>query len=126
MTEDEFYRRFRGFWEGHAAVDPALKPFKMELLPDYHFIKPWETDLNGPAVGSVVEAFKDYTGTTPVTTGAPISCDLAIYGDEAKMPAVILGPRGDNLHAPDEWVLIEDILALTGVFALLACDWCGE
>ena len=98
----------------------------MELRPDYHFVKPWETDLKEPAVGCVVEALKDYTGLVPVTTGAPISCDLAIYGDEGKMPAVILGPRGDNLHAPDEWVLTEDILTLTGMFALLACDWCGE
>ena len=42
------------------------------------------------------------------------------------MPGVILGPRGDNLHAPDEWVLIEDIYSLTGIFAYLATQWCGK
>jgi acetylornithine deacetylase/succinyl-diaminopimelate desuccinylase-like protein len=41
------------------------------------------------------------------------------------VPAVILGPRGDNLHAPDEWVLVEDILSLTGIYALLAYQWSG-
>jgi acetylornithine deacetylase len=120
MTEEEFYRRFREFWEGHSLKDPALSPFEMEIRPDYHFVRPWETDRSDPAVGSVLESFSEYTGKDPVVTGAPFSCDLALYGDEGKMPAVILGPRGDNLHAPDEWVLIEDILTLTGVFALLA------
>ena len=42
------------------------------------------------------------------------------------MPGVILGLRGDNLHAPDEWVLIEDIYSLTGIFAYLATQWCGK
>lgn len=46
--------------------------------------------------------------------GAPFSCDLALYGENGGMPAVILGTRGDNLHAPDEWVLIEDIFSLIG------------
>jgi acetylornithine deacetylase len=57
--------------------------------------------------------------------GAAFSCDLAIYGEAGGMPAVILGPRGDNLHAPDEWVSIDDILDLTGIFALLAASWSG-
>jgi acetylornithine deacetylase/succinyl-diaminopimelate desuccinylase-like protein len=41
------------------------------------------------------------------------------------MPSIILGPKGQNLHAPDEWVLVEDVLSLTGVFALLASRWCA-
>jgi len=31
----------------------------------------------------------------------------------------------DNLHAPDEWVVVEDILSLTGVFALFTERWCA-
>lgn len=61
----------------------------------------------------------------PVSVGAPFSCDLSLFKRFGNMPAVLLGPRGDNLHAPDEWVEIEDILALTRVFANLALRWCG-
>jgi acetylornithine deacetylase/succinyl-diaminopimelate desuccinylase-like protein len=49
---------------------------------------------------------------------------MAIYG-EAGNNVVILGPRGDNLHAPDEWVLIEDIATLAGIFANLIVKWCS-
>ena len=58
----------------------------------------------------------------PVITGAPYSCDLGIYGD-AGIPAVLYGPRCDNLHAPDEWVNVDDILQVTRNFAKLAVLW---
>ena len=125
MTEDEFYRRFRAFWKERAAAEPALAPFEMKIEPDFHFVKPWETPATDPAVQAAVKAFGEYQGSAPKVGGAPFSCDLAHYGETGRMPAVLLGPRGDNLHAPDEWVPIEDILSLTGIYATLAARWCG-
>ena len=124
MTEERFYPLFRDFWDKQATMDPALKPFAIELEPTYHFVKPWETPTNHPAVQETVRTMGQYTGREPKVGGAPLSCDMAVYG-EAGIPTVILGPRGDNLHAPDEWVLVEDILTLTGAYAWLACQWCG-
>ena len=77
-----------------------------------------------PGVRSIVDAFKHVTGGGPTVGGAPLSCDLGVYGDPGGMPSLILGPRGDNLHAPDEWVLLEDIYSLTEIFALHAMRWC--
>jgi acetylornithine deacetylase/succinyl-diaminopimelate desuccinylase-like protein len=124
MTEAEFYGHFAAFWEKKRANEPDLAPFGFALRPAYHFVRPWETDVENPAVRAVALAFEEYTGSAPAVGGAPFSCDLAHYGDAGKMPSVILGPRGANLHAPDEWVLVEDVLALTGIFALLAAAWC--
>ncbi len=125
MTEEEFYRRFRAFWQERVASDPALAALEFKLEPDYHFVKPWETPSSDPAVQAVVKAFGEYQGAAPKVGGAPFSCDLAVYGETGKMPAVLLGPRGDNLHAPDEWTPVEDILALTGIYANIAARWCG-
>ena len=86
---------------------------------------PVVADPQYPAVNKFVETMIEYTGKRPKVGGSAISCDLAIYGENGNMPAVIIGPRGDNLHAPDEWVLIEDLFTLTGIFALLAASWCG-
>lgn len=125
MTEEEFYRRFRTFWAERTRAEPALAPFEVKLERDFHFVKCWETPANHPAVQAVVEAYKLYQGTPPTVGGAPFSCDLAHYGETGHMPAVLLGLRGDNLHAPDEWTPVEDILFLTGVFATLALRWCS-
>jgi acetylornithine deacetylase len=125
MTEQQFYHHFEEFWSHHAKTDQRLKPFKLEIVPTHHYVKAWETDSQDQAVKKVVEIVREYTGEEPRVGGASFSCDLAIYGENGNMPAVIIGPRGDNLHAPDEWVLIEDIVTLTGIFALLTVSWCG-
>jgi len=124
MTEEEFYHRFSTFWEEHARSDPDIKPFTLEIKRDYHFVRPWETDREHPGVEEVVRAYNDFIGKAPSVGGAPFSCDFSFYGDTGSMPCVILGPRGDNLHAPDEYVLLEDIYTLVGIFALLVTRWC--
>lgn len=126
MTEDNFYRQFRAFWEKYAKSDPKLRPFKLEIIPTFHYVKPWETNIEDTAVQVVIDAITQYSRKAPVVGGAPFSCDLAIYGEVGGMPSIIIGPRGDNLHAPDEWVLIEDVLSLTGIFAFLVYLWCGS
>lgn len=126
MTEAEFYRRFRAFWSDLASTDPALSPFALTIEPTYHFVKPWETPAADPGVQALLTAFRKYTGVEAVVSGAPFSGDLAIYGEVGSMPSILLGPRGGNLHAPDEWVEIEDLLTLTGVYARLVSDWCGS
>ncbi len=125
MTEAEFYRRFRAFWDEHAASDEALAPFRLNLEPAYHFVKPWETPRDHPATEAVLAAYQEYAGKAPAIGGAPFSCDLAVYGEVGKMPSFILGPTGDNLHASDEFVEIKDVLLLAGVFAVLAMKWSG-
>jgi len=115
-TEEAFYQQFRAFWQEAAADDQILAQFELTLERDYHFVKPWETPVDDPAVQALIRAYHEYAQTTPKIAGATFSCDLAIYG-EAGMPAVLLGPRGGNLHAPDEWVQVDDILALTGIYA---------
>ena len=122
--EEEFYKQFQAFWDTHAETDPALRPFGLKLERTFHFVKPWETPTDSPEVKAVVKA-ADASGIKPHVTGFQASCDLAIYG-EAGMPAIILGPRGENLHAPDEWVNVEDIINLTTIFAHLASEWCSK
>ena len=124
MTEESFYPQLRAFWDKRFESDPDLKPFTLELVPTYHFVKPWETETNHPAVRETIRAFRQYMGREPKVGGAAFSCDMALCGEAGSMPTVILGPRGDNLHAPDEWVVVEDILSLAGIFGLLAYHWC--
>ncbi|MHB1347951.1 MAG: M20/M25/M40 family metallo-hydrolase, partial [Candidatus Humimicrobiaceae bacterium] len=104
--------------------DPDLKSFEYEIMPAFHYVKPWETDQNNIGIRKLIEVYDNYTGINPDIAGASLSCDMAIYGYQGKMPVIILGPRGENLHSSDEWVLMEDIYMLTGIFALMISKWC--
>lgn len=123
MTEEEFYHRFNRYWREAGEKDELLGLFFMEIERDYHHVRSWQTDGGSEAVQHAVRAYREVTGKNPSTGGAPFSCDMALYGEH--MPVIILGPRGDNLHAPDEWVEVEDLYSLTAVFARLAASWCG-
>lgn len=122
--EADFYREFRHFWQEHFTRDEMLTGFEYAITPTYHYVQPWETDPSTEMVGKLTRAYRTYSGTQPAPTGAPFSSDLAVYGRYGGMPSVILGPRGDNLHGPNEWVLIDDLCELTGIFAQLILDHC--
>jgi len=125
LVDTDFFTRFRAYWEPIFKADPELSPFNVELKPTYHYVRPWETPASDAGVQTAIEAYTAVTGSAPVVGGAPFSCDLGVYGDPGRMPCFILGPRGDNLHAPDEWVLLEDIYVLAAVFAELTVRWCS-
>ena len=122
-SELAFRDAFQRFWERKIEEDPELSGFSVQIEPTHHHVRAWETPADHPGVRAAVEAMRAATGSEPVVGGAPFSCDLGVYGDPGGMPCLILGPRGDNLHAPDEWVLLEDIYALTEALALLASQW---
>ena len=126
IKEDEFYNIFLEYLMKKIEMDEYLSSFNIMIDKEYHFIRPGETKVDYEGVVELSNSFKDYTGTVPKIGGAPFSCDLALYNDPGGMPSVILGPRGGNLHAPDEWVLIDDIFNLIGIYAYFIINWCSD
>ncbi len=78
---------------------------------------------DSPILGVLAENMKMATGQPPVFANAPFACDVFIFNLHSSTPCVLLGPRGGNAHSPDEWVEIEDLVALTKVFALTIAQW---
>ena len=101
-----------------------LSNFKFDIKQTFHFVKPWQTDRENAGIKELIKIYSDYTGITPKISAATFSCDMAIYGETGNMPVIILGPRGNNLHGSDEWVLLEDIYNLIGIFILFIKNWC--
>jgi acetylornithine deacetylase len=56
---------------------------------------------------------------------APFACDGFVFSEHSPTPVVICGPGGENPHAPDEHVRVDDLHALTAAYVRLALDWCG-
>jgi acetylornithine deacetylase/succinyl-diaminopimelate desuccinylase-like protein len=80
-------------------------------IKDLHGGRPWKAKLQGPAYDAAREALEEAYGTTPVPMGGGGSIPIVIdFEEQLEAPALLLGfAQPDcNLHAPDEWLRLED------------------
>lgn len=124
-TEAEHYRRLIGYLEQIARDNPSVAKCKMTVEPVTRFLPGSEIPADHPIVQTVSHAFAQTINTAPVVRGAPFACDAFVFNQIAHVPCVILGPRGGNAHSYDEWVIMQDLVDLTEIFARTAVDWCG-
>jgi acetylornithine deacetylase len=63
-------------------------------------------------------------GGLPVE-GAAFACDSFMFNLHSDTPALIWGPKGANVHAPDEYVEVDALMDLVKMYALTMIEWCG-
>jgi acetylornithine deacetylase len=68
---------------------------------------------------------RDALPDRPEPTVAPFACDAFIFTEHSPTPVVICGPGGDNPHAPDEHVVVDDLHTLTAAYLRLVENWCA-
>jgi acetylornithine deacetylase len=73
----------------------------------------------------IVTAMREALPGRPEPTVAPFACDAFIFAEHSPTPVVICGPGGDNPHAPDEHVNVDDLHTLAAAYIRLVEDWCG-
>lgn len=125
-TMDELYNDFIGNLKKVAAQTPIIQKCEMDIRQVVRFLPGSEIPVEHPIVQTVNHCYNQTLGRAPEIRGAPFACDVYVFNLHSQIPCVILGPRGANAHAPDEWVMIEDLVALTEIFALTALEWCGQ
>lgn len=108
-----------------AQSDPWLKEHLPEIKFAGYFAEPSEIPVGHPIVKAVSHNFKEVTHRDPIISGRNGAADtrhLSKYGDT---PTVIFGPGPtDQMHAANEWVYIDDVIAATKVLALTILEWC--
>jgi acetylornithine deacetylase len=124
-SEAEHYQRLIGYLEQVARDQPSVAKCKMTIEPVTRFLPGSEIPRDHPIVQTVSHAFAQTTNHTPVVRGAPFACDVFVFNQIANVPCVILGPRGGNAHSYDEWVIMQDLVDLTEIFARTAVEWGG-
>jgi acetylornithine deacetylase len=130
MSEEEFDREFLGFMKAVVDTDPILSrnPPTISSSEPYirRIVEPSEIDRDHPIVKTVEAAFQEATGREGMVKGAPFPCDAFIFTKYSRTPVLVFGPAGENAHAPDEYVTISSLLALTKTLALTILKWCGH
>jgi acetylornithine deacetylase/succinyl-diaminopimelate desuccinylase-like protein len=100
------------------AVAPAGVTVTVEHL---HGGRPWRAELQGPIFDAARRALTAAFGKEPVITGEGGS--IPVVGDFQRLlnaPVLLVGfgLPGENAHAPDEWISVENFE--TGMRAMAA------
>ncbi|MDA0328227.1 MAG: dipeptidase [Gemmatimonadetes bacterium] len=120
LVPDQNPDRVKGLLEAHlAAVAPTGVTVEIREL---HGGRPWRASVSGPAFEAASEALEEAFGTKPVPMGGGGSIPIVVeFEEKLGATALLVGFSlpGCNLHAPDEWLPIENYEKGISALALL-------
>ena len=125
-TEESSMSKFIEFFSSSIKDIPELVSNKPVIEKEYRYVEPGECPMGNEGIKALKASFESATGKEVKISGAPFSCDLAAFRKYGNTPAVLFGPCGGNLHAPDEWVDIESLITASKVYAFMIINWCGD
>ena len=125
-TEDMLDDEFRSFIEKVVAEHREVFPTDPHLQHMSRYLWPYEVDAKDPSIAGLVRASEECGIEAPVVTGAKFACDGFIFHKYFNTPTITFGPRGENAHAQDEYVLVEDLILLTKIYLNFILEWCNE
>jgi len=105
-----------------AHVRSVTPPGVTVEIVEIHGGRPWKAKLEGPFFDAAREALEEAYGVRPVAMGGGGSIPIVIdFEEQLQAPALLIGFSlpGCNLHAPDEWLRIEDFEKGIAALALL-------
>jgi acetylornithine deacetylase/succinyl-diaminopimelate desuccinylase-like protein len=102
-------------------IDDLESPAQFELTIDPPYYPPWETDTKHPLALALARAYEAEAGHAP-EWGYSGFGDMNLFSEEAGIPTVMIGPRGDNFHQADEWVDVPSIAATSRLLVRMALD----
>jgi len=120
LVPDQNPDRVQELFEAHvAAVAPDGVTVEVREL---HGGRPWKAVVSGPTFEAASEALEEAFGTKPVPMGGGGSIPIVVeFEEKLGATALLVGFSlpGCNLHAPDEWLPIENYEKGIGALALL-------
>ena len=81
-------------------------------------------DKEDAVIAVLQEAVKEATAEEAVLGVMTAWTDGALLARYANIPTVILGPDGENAHAHDEYIPVDQLSKTALIYALAAVDFC--
>lgn len=125
FTEEMLDNEIKRFVKDIVKKNNELFPKEPEITGISRYLWPFEVDRDNPAISELSLALESFTKEKPVITGAKFGCDGFIFNNYFSIPTIILGPRGGNAHAQDEYVLADDLILLAKIFLFFTLKWCN-
>ncbi len=109
LVPDQTPSRVKELLEAHVA---AVAPPEVDVqIVELHGGRPWKAELEGPFFESARRALEKAFGTPPVLTGEGGSIPIVVdFQEILHAPVLLMGfaPPGANMHAPNEWIPLEN------------------
>lgn len=84
-----------------------------------------ETDVDSAVVKQLEETHNEIHHRDPEIHGVPYGSDLRFFTNDANMPGVLYGPGDVRIaHALNEFVPIDEVIAVAKTIALTIVRWC--
>ncbi len=83
-----------------------------------------KSEKNRAFIDSLIENGKNLAQREFKVGAATFGTDFFSFSNYGNTPVVVFGPRGDNVHAADEHVILQDLIDLSKTFAALIYDFC--
>jgi acetylornithine deacetylase len=125
VTKEELQGEIRQMIEALAHDVATVRRVSWRMEERTRFLPGSTIPADSPILATLARNFALAAHQQPVFANAPFACDVFMFNLHSSTPCALLGPRGGNAHAPDEWVATEDLITLTKVFALTIADWLG-
>ncbi|MBT8398250.1 MAG: dipeptidase [Gemmatimonadetes bacterium] len=94
-----------------AHLDRIVPPEVEVTVEELHGGRPWKAELEGPFFEAARNALAKAFGTDPVLTGEGGSIPIVVdFQEILEAPVLLMGfaPPGANMHAPNEWIPLEN------------------
>ncbi len=124
-TRESIEKQFLDFLDELCQREPRLDRESVEVEWHQRWMPGSEIPPDHPLVETLRECAEEVLEEAVPVAGGPFPCDLFIFNLYANTPGVILGPRGENAHAADEFVYAQDLVKLVKIYCLTAIRWCG-
>ncbi len=109
LVPDQTPEKIRSLFETH--VRSVCPPGVTLEIKELHGGRPWRAKVEGPAFEAASEALEEAFGAHPVLMGAGGSIPIVVdFEEKLDATALLVGFSlpGCNLHAPNEWLPIEN------------------
>lgn len=86
--------------------------------------EPWVQDEQDPFIQAFLDSASPLLGRRPECVAFSGGLDTR-FSPYFGIPSFAFGPRGGNIHGPDEYLEVDSLITLTKAIAKFVMDWCG-
>ncbi|MEX2262944.1 MAG: M20/M25/M40 family metallo-hydrolase [Bryobacteraceae bacterium] len=124
-TQQDIEQEFFDWLEQVVCTAPHLFPERPQVEFPIRWLPGSSIERDSPLVTELAACARDVIGSEPPVVGIEGPCDMYVFHQVTKTPAVLWGAKGGNTHNADEYLDIDSVVHAAQTLLCFVCRWCG-